>query len=343
VELDGSGTGLAPATGAEFPDPDPRDELPSRRTLGDRIVRYSTLKAAQRRFTEFLANEGSKEAAAAAVKLAECGTLLTFRDYFTIEQVKLTRASFCKKHTLCQLCAVRRSAKFLEQTLPKLELIRRESSEPLYAHFIVLTVKNGPDLSERLRHLEAAWQRLNGRKRNRRDYPDTLLRHVVAGLTALEVTNKGNGWHPHLNVLVLSTRKSFDWQACKDEWREVTGDSHVVHFSQDCANLEATLAETIKYVTKFSDLEPAQLWELHRALQGRRTVRGFGKLWGLKAPQKLTDDVLSADLPYIEYVCRYLGPAGYTILSALSCAAGARPAPPAVCPPGYRRRIVGTI
>lgn len=116
---------------------------------------------------------------------------------------------------------------------------------------------------------------------------------------------------------------SFDWAAVKDEWFEITGDSLVVHFSQDCQNLRSTLAETVKYVTKFSDLAPADLWTLHKALQRRRTLRGFGCLHNLHIPEKLTDAPLEADLPYIEYVCGYMGRDGYTILRALRSAAGA--------------------
>lgn len=296
---------------------------PERVTLQDRILRYSDLKRKQTETAAQLGQLGPKEAAALAARLAVCGTHLTFRDYYTVGQVKLTRACFCKKHTVCQLCAVRRSARFIEKTLPKLEHLIADSPVPLYPHLIVFTVKNGPDLAERVRHLESAWQTLRARNKNRRDYPDTTLRGVVGGILSMEVTNTGNGWHPHLNVLLLSCRASFDWATVKAEWESITGDSKVVNFSEDAYELAATLAETVKYITKFGDLSPEQLWEVHRVFAGRKTIRGFGKLHGLRVPDKLTDDVLAADLPYIEYVCRYLGRDGYTILSALRSAAGA--------------------
>jgi len=153
-------------------------------------------------------------------------------------------------------------------------------------------------------------------------YPHTFLRHVVGGIASTEITHTEEGWHPHLNLLILTPQKSFTWAAVKQEWFDITGDSHVVNFSDDVYRLEATIAETVKYVTKFSDLTPEQLMTVYRALEGRRTIRGFGKLHALKVPSKLTDDVLSADLPYIEYICRYLGEAGYTIHQALRRAAG---------------------
>lgn len=303
--------------GPDFAAQTPPDDDAERTTLQDRMVRYSDLKRKQTDVAAQLGQLGPKEAADLAARLAVCGTHLTFRDYYTVGQVKLTRACFCKKHTVCQLCAVRRSARFIEKTLPRLEHLMTESPVPLYAHLVTFTVKNGPDLAERVRHLESSWQRLRSRAKNRRDYPETFLRSAVAGILSMEVTNRGNGWHPHLHVLVLSTEKTYTWEAVKDEWKAITGDSRVVNFSEDSYQLAGTLAETCKYLTKFSDLTVDQLWEVHRVFAGRKSIRGFGKLHGLRVPDKLTDDVLAADLPYIEYVCRYLGRDGYTILTAL--------------------------
>lgn len=292
-------------------------------TVNDRLTRYGHIKGKQAEFIRFLRQEcTSPFAPALAVKLRDCAQFLTLRDYYTKHEVRLVNACFCKKHTVCQMCAVRRSAKFLEQSIPKFELLQKQYPDA-HLHFNVLTVKNGVDGSERLQHLLSGWQTLMQRKRNKKDYPDTFLSTSIGGLMSVEVTNIGNEWHPHINLLVLDLKKSFDWQQVKDEWLAITGDSHVVHFSTDTENLQATLAETVKYITKFSDLSPSQLFELHCFTRGKRLVRGFGALWGLQMPQNLLDDVLEADLPYIEYVCMYLGKSGYTILRALQSAARA--------------------
>lgn len=321
----------AVTAGAEFDETYPYDDPPTQ-TVGDKILRYSQLKNAQAKLTDFLLAQHCEFATLAGTRLRDCGTWLTFRDYYTVQSVKLVGACFCKRHTLCQLCAVRRSAKFLQQTLPKFESLIADSSVPLVPHLIVLTIKNGENLGERIRHLESSWQKLLRRKSKLSKYPKTLFRDVVGGIMSIEVTNIGNGWHPHANVMCLSTEPSFDWAAAKAEWLEITGDSKVVNFSTDASNLQATLAETIKYVTKFADLTPRQTWDLHRTLRSKRTVRGFGKLWGLRPPLELTDAPLADELPFIDYLCRWLGADGYTILRALRCAAGASEAEPSVSP-----------
>jgi len=44
-------------------------------------------------------------------QLCSCGNYLVFHQYHTVGQVRLAKASFCKNHLMCQLCAIRRGAK----------------------------------------------------------------------------------------------------------------------------------------------------------------------------------------------------------------------------------------
>jgi hypothetical protein len=52
--------------------------------------------------------------------------LPAFRHYFTIDKVRLHGASFCMKHLLCPLCAIRRGAKALKAYLDRWEVIQVE-------------------------------------------------------------------------------------------------------------------------------------------------------------------------------------------------------------------------
>jgi hypothetical protein len=49
-------------------------------------------------------------------RLTTCGDYLLFRHYFTIDAVRLHAASFCMKHLLCPLCAIRRGARRSKRT-----------------------------------------------------------------------------------------------------------------------------------------------------------------------------------------------------------------------------------
>jgi hypothetical protein len=59
-------------------------------------------------------------------RLSECGDYLAFRHYFTIDKVRLHGASFCMKHLLCPLCAIRRGSKALKAYLDRWEVIQVE-------------------------------------------------------------------------------------------------------------------------------------------------------------------------------------------------------------------------
>lgn len=87
-----------------------------------------------------------------ALRLAECGNYLVFNHYYTVDDVRLSKASFCMKHLLCPLCAIRRGAKQVQAYLEKFELLRNENPN-LKPYMLTLTVKNGHDLRERFEHL----------------------------------------------------------------------------------------------------------------------------------------------------------------------------------------------
>ena len=87
---------------------------------------------------------------------------LLFRHYYTADLLRLHAASFCKRHLLCPLCAIRRGAKALKAYLDRWEVIRAENPR-LKPFLVTLTVKDGDDLAERFRHLHesqrALWMR----------------------------------------------------------------------------------------------------------------------------------------------------------------------------------------
>ena len=129
----------------------------------------------------------------AAAKLESCGNYLEFRNYYTVGKTRLTKASFCKQHLLCPLCAIRRGAKTLEAYLARYRVVKDENPSWRLS-MLTLTVANGEDLAERFQHLHNSIKRVFKR---RRDYLDkqrglTEWRKVYGWVGTYEVTNKGN-------------------------------------------------------------------------------------------------------------------------------------------------------
>ncbi|WP_268760921.1 protein rep, partial [Aquabacterium parvum] len=81
--------------------------------------------------------------------------------------MRLHAASFCMKHLLCPLCAIRRGAKSMKAYLDRWEVIRAEKTD-LRPFLVTLTVKNGDDLAERFKHLHRAQRELWKRRQRGR-------------------------------------------------------------------------------------------------------------------------------------------------------------------------------
>lgn len=294
--------------------------------LCHRINRYSSAKARALQMLDYLREYKTDEkkheiqkqqAIQATSRLADCGNYLLFSDYYTAGQVRLTRASFCKQHLICPLCAIRRGAKTLGIYLERY-LHLRALNPLLRGSMITFTVRNGDDLVERFKHLQRSIGRLLERRRDflKKGRGRTEFRKVTAFVGSYEITNKGKGWHPHAHVMVLH-ESSFDYSALVAEWGEITGDSIFVNVApfQNPDDPARDFLEVFKYAVKFSDLSLADNFEAYLSLKGRRLLFSGGDFWGLKVPQELTDEALD-DLEHIELFYVYSGGAGYSLKSA---------------------------
>lgn len=254
-----------------------------------------------------------------ARRLDRCGDWLRFALYTDVDELRLTGASFCKIHLACALCAVRRGGRMLRHYLPKFEALM--AAEPhQVAELATVTVRNGDDLAERLGHLRESWRRVMERRRK----PRTLscLRGLRAAVWSYEVTNIGNGWHPHLHAVTVG--RGIDRDGLQEEWHQLTGDSFVVDVRPFAPDQEAADAfcEVFKYAVKFSELSPELRHYAFLALRGRRLVDGAGEFRrALPESASLLDEPL--DGPYIEYLYRFLRLSGaYSLARMGHCPGG---------------------
>ena len=260
-------------------------------------------------------------------RLESCSNWLVFRNYYTLGETKLIRASFCMKHLLCPLCAIRRAAKSLSAYLERFEIIRSENPR-LEPYLLTLTVANGEDLQERFEHLVSSWRKYQERRRDflKKGRGFNELCKVEGAVFTYEFTHSDKGWHPHIHAIVMvdpSDPIDFDFEASghkksqsrlSKEWLSITGDSSIV----DCRPIDTedpvkSFCEVFKYALKFSDLEPEDNYKAYQVLNGKRLQGSFGLFWGVKVPEKLTDEILEEEFPYIELFYRYTK-AGYSVV-----------------------------
>lgn len=274
--------------------------------LPSRVARMSEARRHALQVEAYLRDAGRVNE---AFKLRHCADYLLFRHYWTIDEVRLHAASFCKKHLLCPVCAIRRGARMLKAYLERFEVVSGERPA-LRPYLVTLTVRNGDDLAERFRHLRGAMRALFQRRR------DALKGSTVSefgrsagGFHSIEVTNRGNGWHPHVHMVWMCAEQP-DAVALADEWQAITGDSHVVDV-RPITDAVSGFLEVCKYAVKFSDLALPDLVEAFDRLSGQRLIDSHGCFRGVVVPDTLTDDPLD-DLPFVELLYRYLGGAGYS-------------------------------
>ena len=259
-----------------------------------------------------------KEGKKLSEKISRCGHYLVFRHYFTIDQLRLHAADFCKKHLLCPLCAVRRGAKYLKAYLDKLQCVR-DCNPGLKSFLVTVTVKNGDDLEERFNHLRSAMKKMT---QARRDHlKASKNRHVefakaLGGVHSIEVKrgSVGKKWHPHSHMIWLCHEPP-DQEKLSKEWNDWTGDSHVVDVRpfHDQEDLVSGFCEVFKYALKFSELELSDNWTAFKLLSGNRLVDSFGLLRGVVVPDDLTDEPILDDLPYIELFYNFVENSGYDL------------------------------
>lgn len=281
--------------------------------LPSKLARYSEARRLSLGMHSFLRGAGHVKEAR---KLADCANYLLFRHYYTVDKVRLHAAGFCRKHLLCPLCAIRRGGKMLKAYLDRYEAVMAEHAG-LRPYLVTLTVKNGDDLAERLRHLRRG---LKAMFQARRDYgkrggafPQFALSH--GGFHAIEVTNKGQGWHPHAHMVWLC-RVEPDQDALSAEWHALTGDSWVVDV-RPITDPVTGFIEVCKYALKFSDLSHADNWHAFRVMSGQRLIDSHGLMRGVQVPEALTDEVLD-DLPFFELFYRYVAGVGYSFVPYVS-------------------------
>lgn len=212
------------------------------------------------------------------------------------EELRLTCTHCGQKHLAekgcskrwCPVCAYQIAA-------ARVEKYRAVAARFRWPLFLTLTIKNTPD-PEGLKTIKSYWNRLRRRK---------LIREKVAGgIIGWEITNKGNGWHPHMHALidcrwlslhipppqkrdpanVIADKCRCAAQELERLWCEISG--------QDTASIRArrgnaeALVEVLKYSVKGSELLQCkeQVSPLIRLMLGMRLMSTFG------SARKITPD-----------------------------------------------------
>jgi len=237
--------------------------------------------------------------------LRNCGNYLLFRDYYTVGEVRLKAASFCKKHLLCPLCAITRGAKHLCKYHERYQSLV-EDNPSLKPYMVTFTIKDGPSLSERFHTLQKGIKAYHHRRHVQKARSEA--KKASAAVWSYEVKRGKNSgeWHPHVHAIWMCETKP-NQETIRTEWSEIIGDGSYMCDVRpiNTDDLIGGFCEVFKYATKFGDQPNEDTWEVYQTLSGKRLIGSFGGFRGIPQPDKLTDELLDDDLPYIDRLYNY--------------------------------------
>ena len=292
----------------------------------DRITRFGTLKHRSKQQENFLwtlakfkenypkdlPNEESVKALKSAQKLKECGNFLLFKNFYTIDQVKLSKFHVCNQHLLCPFCAGIRASRSLQRYTKRIDEVLSKNRK-LKPVLITFTVKSGFDLAERSAHLMKSFRALLDRRRDyiKKGRGFNEFCKINGAMYSYENTyNDKEGWHPHIHMFALLD-EWIDQSELSQFWESLTGDSKIVDIrrvkKENGLGYSKGISEVCKYALKFGDLTVENTWEAFKVLKGKRLTGAFGSLWGVKIPENLADDMPDEkDLPYLEMLYKFV-------------------------------------
>ena len=267
-----------------------------------RIADLSVCKKRSLSMANYLRDEAS-DLSREAWQVRGCANYLVFHNYHTIDEIKLAKVRTCKKHLLCPYCARARGHKSHQAYREKFDSLV-ESAPGLKPIFLTLTVKNGDDLEERFEHLKKSFQTLCNRRRTflKNGRGLTEFRKLDGAVFSYEVTNKENGWHPHIHMIALA----HDWidrKKLSAEWESITGDSKII----DVRKIDdGAFSEVFKYALKFSELTLDKNVSAYRSLGGKRLQGSFGCFRGVTFDDDAVENIDDyAELPYMEMFYKF--------------------------------------
>lgn len=190
---------------------------------------------------------------------------------------------------LCPFCASRRSKKLINKYLPMFVAFAGPQLVPVH---LTLTQAHrvGESLKLSLKRLMDSFKKLS-----RRSF---FLEFFAGGGVAVEVTLGTDGaWHSHLHLLAFR-RRFCDVDQLRDEWRTVTGDSHVLRIVL-VKDLERGLEEVLKYISKPLDIEKFEPKHIKQFLEikGTRMFRAFGDFAKFCRNYEPSDNEMDGPIP----------------------------------------------
>lgn len=165
--------------------------------------------------------------------------------------------------------------------------------------FVTLTIQNSED-PEQLREIRKGWGKLRRRK--------LIASKIKGGVATFEITNKGNGWHPHIHAVadcrwlslnvpeplrrdppeICEEKKQLAQKELSAVWAECINQPIAVVHVRRVYEPGSVAREILKYCMKGTELieSPDPIAPMLRVLRKSRMLSGWGSLHPLPSPDE---------------------------------------------------------
>ena len=252
----------------------------------------------------------------------ECGNFSVLYECTTCGTREWKGFKRCK-NKFCVCCNAVKALSWLAKTVSKFEQFLNEGK---YIVMLTLTIRDRPDLQEGLKILNKAWRLFYHEDKR---ISSTFHFKFAGGVKSLEVKTGENSdlWHPHLHVLLVKDRFSYDkmfldnaWGKCVERAGGVV-DEKINYIESiymrdengvkkyDKEALVKGIVESVKYISKFDYAnEPSErLQELAEALKGVRQIDTFGCCKNIHkdVEEELNEEIKLNEI--VEHACQVCG------------------------------------
>lgn len=211
------------------------------------------------------------------------------------------------KNRFCVKCNYIRSLAWVARLMP---IFRDWVASGNNLHMLVLTVRDGPDLKERIKFLEDSWRKLYHDDKNCRK---KWKEEFAGGIRSLEIKigKNSNLWHPHMHLILMKEHYNKDYPWIKESWKNITGGNGSVYIKEIKADNKMLkgIVECVKYVLKPEEgiFEDDKIFlEVYEAIKGKRQINTWGMLRRIK--RKIEEDIENLEEKKLEaFVCSQCG------------------------------------
>lgn len=232
---------------------------------------------------------------------------------------KVDNTYYCDDR-LCPICIERHMQ---SKRAKIMEVVKNSDTiKDKYLYLMVLTLKHnkGSNLYDLIDKTFKCKDNTRQLKNNARKWKNkSIFWSIEWAYRAVEVTKWENGWHPHINYLLVCDREldlvelknPTTWEGLwtttceqiKEEWMEMTWDSYVAsvskltHWSSD--ELLKSICEVVKYTMKDDCLNVQDKIDFLNAVKGKRLTWCWWSLYNVKLDSEDASDVDIDDIDLV--------------------------------------------